>query len=200
VTSSSTRIVCELCGAAVDDIDLICPRCGHDGFVAASSEVRQKNHSKDVRQAASDLSAEEGGAGLEDNGETTFDPEVSRFRTRRSDATVIVAVVMVYYALFCWAPMYLTGAPSWCLWTEPAIVLVGAWFWRRAACTRTEPGAVGSLIVILAMVGAPLFHLFAPGWTGWQWLVPVLGLIPWGCLLTLGAFFVFALWLWGRHL
>jgi hypothetical protein len=152
-----------------------------------------------VQQAAGDLSAQEGGAGLKNNGEATFKHKESRFRTGRSDATVITVTVVVYYALFCWIPMFLMGAPSWCLWTEPAIVLVGALSWCRTAYMRSEPGATGYWIVILAMVGTPLFHLFAPGWAGWRWLVPVLGLIPWGCFLALGGFFISALWLWGRH-
>lgn len=131
-------------------------------------------------------------------------PEQSERQLKKDHRGCFLPVTAVF-ALSCWAPMFLVHTPSWCLWTEPVLVLLlGDLFMLNLATNKDQRrmswvAIIGSRLGVLncdheqrwtwwvadvACVAVLLLMILAPGWSGWQWLFPVVAAIP--CLMLIG--------------
>jgi hypothetical protein len=127
----------------------------------------------------------------------------SRISPMRGDAIVLFVATTAYFALFCWVPMFLIHAPACILWTEPAVLLAAGFASSRMANmgnNATESRYENWIAMGAVVVGVSLFQLFMPGWTGSQWIIPVLAHIPWWCIFGFGALIHLAVWAMGEGL
>jgi hypothetical protein len=179
--------VCAHCDAEVDDFDAICPRCGHDQFVAGPSKRREAIHTEAVRSAS----------------------------TESWNAVRIVGIVFLVFAGAYWVPMLQVATPWWALCAEPVLILVMAFACATepiSAYSRIvnsieysgvapeEPGPAGSArgwrrATWITSVVAWALMVFSSEWKDASWVSPAVAAATCGAfgviLLVQHAYWVF---------